>query len=119
MPIFTVDLSCRSSDFDYTGLFETLRSANAISFMDARWLIDVSDDLNTVTAALLARLAPGDRLFVTELAPETRWSGTGLKDEVKAWFRARMTAEPAEPAPVEPVPKQPGRGHRSGRSKAG
>lgn len=118
MPIFTVDLSCRSSEFDYTGLFQTLQAANAVSFMDARWLIDVSDDLNSVTAALLARLAPGDRLFVTELAPETRWTGSGLKDDVKAWLRARMTTEAAPPGPVKVAAKAPARGPRAARPKA-
>lgn len=97
MPVYTVDLSCRASGFDYTPLFTALREANALSFMDARWLLDVGQDLNALTAALLGLCAAGDGVFVTELAPETRWSGTGLGEEAKAWFAARMTTPTAPP----------------------
>ena len=102
MPIYTVDISCRSSDHDYTPLFERLRSANAVSYMDARWLLDVREDINDVVRSLLQHCAPGDRLFITELAPETRWSGTGLREEVKAWLLARMK----DVTPHDPPAKQ-------------
>ena len=50
---------------------------------------DVRDDIGSVTSALLGFCAPGDGLFITELAPDTRWSGTGMGEAAKAWFAAR------------------------------
>lgn len=100
MPIYTIDLSCRAAGHDYTPLFTALRQADAIPFMDARWLLDVREDLGGVTEALLRHCAPGDRLFVTELAPETRWSGTGLREDVKAWILARMARGADEEAAI-------------------
>lgn len=101
MPIYTVDLSCRAKGHDYTPLFQALRDAQAEPFMDARWLLDVGQDVGSLTSALLSLCAPGDGLFVTELAPETRWSGTGMGEDAKAWFAARM----ARPEPIsEMVP---------------
>ncbi len=89
MPIFAVDIACRSASHNYADLFAALRNANGLMFMEGRWLLDVREDLNQATKALLSHCAIGDGLFVTELAPETRWSGTGLGDEAKSWFAAR------------------------------
>lgn len=102
MPIYTIDLSCRASGFDYTPLFTSLQRAQAQPFMDARWLIDVRQDLDAVTSSLLSHCAPGDGLFVTELAPETRWSGTALGEEAKAWFVARRASQPKPEDPAVP-----------------
>lgn len=104
MPIYTVDLSCRATGHDYTPLFTALRGVDAQPFMDSRWLLDVRDDVGSLTSALLAFCAPGDGLFITELAPETRWSGTGMGEDAKAWFAARTvgTGQPAEAVPAKP-----------------
>lgn len=112
MPIYTVDLSCRASGFDYTPLFVALRNANAQPFMDARWLLDVREDLGVLTSTLLGMCADGDGLFITELAPETRWSGTGMGEDAKAWFTARMAR--VEPSPATALPPK----RRAPRRKA-
>lgn len=101
MPIYTVDIACRSTGHDYAGLFAALRRANGLPFMEGRWFIDVREDVNAVTTALLRHCARGDRLFVTELAPETRWTGTALGDDAKAWIAARSIPEASPKRPVE------------------
>lgn len=102
MPIYSLDIACRSTGHDYAGLFAALRRANAQPFMEGRWFVDVREDVNAVTRALLSLCAPGDGLFVTELAPETRWTGTGLGDETKAWIAAKSTkAPPDQPTAIE------------------
>lgn len=102
MPVYTVDLACRCPQHDYAALFSALRGANAQHFMECRWFVDVRDDVSAVTRALLSHCAPGDGLFVTELASETRWTGTGLGDEAKAWLTSRMTSVKA-PSTATPM----------------
>lgn len=104
MPIFTVDIVCRSPEHDYAALFGLLRGLDAQNLLETRWLLDVGESVGTLTQRLLGLCAPGDGLFVTELAPETRWSGTGLGDPAKAWFLARMRPVPAQPLPPERRP---------------
>ena len=89
MTIFAVDISCRSPTRDYTALFDALRAAHGQPLLDTRWLIDVRQDLKSVFKALQSHMAPRDGLWITELAPETRWMGFGLGAEVKAWIAAR------------------------------
>lgn len=91
MPVYTVDIACRTTGYDYAALFDALRRSNALSFMENRWLLDVREDVATVTDVLLSYCAAGDRLFVTELTPQTPWTGTGIGDEAKAWLASRMT----------------------------
>ena len=94
MPIYIVDLSMRSTAHDYSELMSTLRAAHAQPLMDTTYLLDLRDDLQHATKALLSLMAHGDGLFVTELAPETRWTGTGMGDDAKAWIKARSTPSP-------------------------
>ncbi len=102
MPVYTVDIAYRALGFDYAPLWKALREANAQPCLDGRWLLDLSQDIEAVTTALLSHCAPGDGLFVTELAAETRWTGTGLGDEAKAWFTAR-SKKTKPPAPTVPI----------------
>ena len=94
MAIYIVDLSMRSTAHDYSELMSTLRAAHAQPLMDTTYLLDLRDDLQHATKALLSLMAHGDGLFVTELAPETRWTGTGMSDDAKAWIKARSTPSP-------------------------
>ena len=103
MPIYIVDVSMRSSAHDYSELLSTFGRAHAQPLMDTTHLLDLRDDLQHVTKALLSLMAPGDGLFVTELAPETRWTGTGMGDAAKAWIKARSTPSPPKPPAQEPA----------------
>ena len=101
MPIYVVDLSMRSSAHDYSELLSTLGRSHAQPLMDTTYLLDLRDDLKHATRALLSLMAPGDGLFVTELAPETRWTGTGMSEDAKAWIKARSTPSPPKSGPPE------------------
>ena len=103
MPIYVVDLSMRSSAHDYSELLSTLGKAHAQPLMDTTYLLDLRDDLQHATKALLSLMAPGDGLFVTELAPETRWTGTGMSDDAKAWIKARSTPSAPKSSAREPA----------------
>ena len=105
MPIYVADMSMRSTAHDYSELLSTLRSAHAQPLMDTTYLLDLRDDLQHVTKALLSLMAQGDGLFVTELAPETRWTGTGMSADAKLWIKARST--PSPPGPRAPEPARP------------
>lgn len=69
-----------------------MASSGAQRCFDASWLIDTDQDLQTVTDALASYCAPGDGLLLVELTARTRWSGTGLNDEVKAWIAQRTVS---------------------------
>ena len=116
MPIYTVDTSMRSTAHDYSELLSILRAAHAQPLMDTTHLIDLRDDLQHVTRALLSLMAPGDGLFVTELAPETRWTGTGMSDAAKTWIRARSTPSPPQP-PLGEQPVRPSAERRPRRAE--
>ena len=71
--------------------------------MDTTYLLDLRDNIQHVTKALLSLMAKGDGLFVTELAPETRWTGTGMSDVAKAWIKARSTPSRPKLSALEPA----------------
>ncbi len=99
MPIFLADLSTGGVDHDYSLFWQLMRDIGAQRCFDASWLLDTKQDLATVTDTLLRHCAEGDGLFVVELSSLTRWSGTGLSIEAKAWIaertvRGRLVAKP-------------------------
>ena len=89
MALYLIDISACSLSHDYSSLWQTMVRIGAQRCFDASWLMDSDQDLQTVTDALASYCAPGDGLFLVELTAQTRWSGTGLNDEVKAWIAQR------------------------------
>ena len=97
MPIYLIDMSISDSNHDYSSLWHAMRSAGAQRCLDATWLIDINQDLQTVTDAVSSHCAPGDSFFLVELASRTRWSGTGLSEDVKAWIAHRTVGRKLVP----------------------
>ena len=108
MPIYLVDISLRDVGHDYADLWQTMRDAHAQSLMDTTWMVDVSQNVEEATKAILSHLTPEDRLFVVEFKPDTVWTATGIDEEAKAWLRQRLPgikdgfAGPAVGAPRQP-----------------
>ena len=57
--------------------------------MDSTWLIDVEQSLLELNRSVLTLLAPEDRAFIIEIAPDTRWAATHLRDEAGDWLKQR------------------------------
>jgi hypothetical protein len=90
MAIYLVDISLRNLGRDYAPLWQAMSDAHAQSVMDTTWLMDLAQDINSTTKALLSHLAAGDRLFVIEFKADTVWTATGMDEEAKAWLRQRL-----------------------------
>ena len=101
MAIYLVDISLQSLGHDYAALWQAMREAHAQSVMDTTWLVDVAQDINDTTKALLSHLAPGDRLFVVEFRADTLWTATGMDQEAKDWLRRRLPGISAGLTPAE------------------
>lgn len=90
MPIYLVDISLRDAGHDYADLWQTMEKADAQSLMDTTWMVDVAQDVEEATRAILSHLTPRDRLFVIEFKPDTVWTATGIDEDAKLWLRQRL-----------------------------
>lgn len=87
MTIYLATVDMRAFGHDYLGFFTSMRQTGGQQILETAWLVETSEPLRTVSDRLLTQLAPGDGLFLVDIADNVPWAATRLKGGSGEWLK--------------------------------
>lgn len=87
MTIYLATVDMRAFGHDYLGFFNAMKQTGSQQILETAWLVETSEPLKAVSDRLLSLLAPGDGLFLVEVAANIPWAATRLKGGSGDWLK--------------------------------
>jgi hypothetical protein len=86
MAVFEITYDLLNSRQNYDGLYELLRTWNAVQALLSVWLIESNLTAEQIRDAMTAKVDSNDRILVIEITFNTRWGYKDLMPSAGQWL---------------------------------